>query len=152
MLALQARTPVAGRYTPLQRLPMRTFLYWFMSVFMIIFLLVSIFGLAGWAVDSGVNQVKLFSIGLFAIGLVIVVLSLHHPQRLFRDIVRRPVTTQGSGYGDVGGIIVGLSLLVGSILYAYFATAGVIVGSFAFGAIVLRLRMAYLKYKYGNEA
>jgi hypothetical protein len=125
--------------------------YWFISALTILFIFILVIGLGAWTVESGADHVKVFSLGLSTLGLLIIALSLHRPQLLFGAVVRKQDTPENKFYDIDGAIILGLSFFIGGLLYSHYSHVGVIIGPFGVGVVIIRLRMAYLNYKYKHK-
>jgi hypothetical protein len=125
--------------------------YWLISVLTILFILILVIGLGAWIMEAGIDHVKVFSLGLSTVGLLIIALSLHRPRLLFGAVVRRQDTPENKFYDIDGAIILGLSFFIGGLLYSHYSHVGVIIGSFGAGVAIIRLRIAYLNYKYKHN-
>src|SRR5436190_21747466 len=122
--------------------------YWLISLLTIIYLFLLIFGLCAWVVESGVNQVKVVSMGLSALGICIIALSLHWPRLLFGTVIQNGAASKNYAGDKISSLILGMSFLSGGLLYAYFLGVGAIVVSFVVGVALIRLRGVYLNSKH----
>jgi len=98
-------------------------------------------------ISSAIEHIKITSIIYSLIGVLIIIFSKYWPILRFRSFVRKTGNKKNTYYDSIGSIIIGLSFVVGGILYAYLENHNAMMISFLVGIVLYRLVIFYLNFK-----
>ena len=126
--------------------------YWLISAFIVILIFIVFFGiLPSFLMQSKNNLTTVISLMLGAIGTLMILFSLYSPARVSGTLIRKPGSINLNIRDHFGPLIFGFSFLLGGILYARMYDVKIILISFGVGIIILRARLAYLRFKYKRK-
>lgn len=98
---------------------MKRLFYWLISLAVVIGIFVIFFGVVGhWILESQVDHVKVFATVTAAVGLILVMFSIHSPKILWSAVLAKPESKEVIGSDRVGAFILGLSFMIGALIYS----------------------------------
>lgn len=126
--------------------------YWLISIFIVILIFIVFLGILPHFLMASINNLTtVVSLTLGVMGTLMILFSLYSPGKISGIFMRKPGSLNLNIREHFTSLVFGFSFLLGGILYARMHDVKIILISFGVGIIILRTRLAYVRYKYKRK-